>query len=340
MKIKKQLIVFIWGLCPLILIAQDYQSGYVFEINSDNKPIPNVEIIALKSSIANSDDDGHFRLAFRNKKGGEPILIDQINKKGYELVNKEDVQNWVFSMKYPVKIIMCKEGLLAESKRKYYNIGSDYYKKRYEESIAAKKKQLQKNNITQQDYLKAIDDANQELKKSQENLNFYVDKFSRINKDELYGTDKLAIQLLEEGKIDEAIIVYEDSKILETFIEKLKQRDNASYNLRVMAPLLFNQVDLLIQKNDMYSHMKADSILHAIAKSDTLNTTYTNKYALFLMKEENYSESFLWYKTTLLSAKTEEQKKQILNDLNTLYSKIEDNGLIEKYKYQIDNLMK
>jgi len=336
----KQLIIFVFGFCSLTLFAQDYQSGYVFEINSGNKPIPNVEIIALKSSIANSDDNGHFRLAFRNKNGGEPILVDQINKKGYELVNKEDVQNWVFSTKYPVKIIMCKDGLLAESKRKYYNIGSDYYKKKYEESITEKKRQLQRNKISQQEYLKAIDEANQELKKSQENLCFYIDKFSRINKDELYGTDKLAIQLLEEGKIDEAINVYEDAKILETFIDKLQLRDNASYNIKAIAPLLFNQVDLLIQKNDMYSHMKADTILHAIAKSDTLNTTYTNKYALFLMKEGNYSESFFWYQTTLLAAKTEELKKQILNDLNILYSEIEDNILIERYKNRIDSLMK
>lgn len=334
-------VIFILSIIlPLIVKAQSFQSGFVMEFCSGNKPLSGVEVLVMGATPAVSDVNGHFRLAFRNKMNGDLIMYDQINKNGYELVNKEDVQNWVFSTKYPVKIVMCKLGTLDESKRKYYQIGNDYYEKKYNESINNLKTQLQKNLITKLQYDKAIEEANEQLNKSKKNLEFYSNKFARINKDELYGIDKLAMQLLQEGKVDDAIKAYEDSKILDRFIEILKKRENASYNMIVMAPLLFNQVDLLIQKNDVYSHSKADTILHAIAVSDTLNSDYSYKYASFLLNEQKYSDSFHWYKASLITTTDKEKKCKILGDLNNLYLQIDNNRVVEEYKKQISDVGK
>ena len=327
-------------LFPLLLLGQSIQKGIVSELNSGNNPIPGVDINAIGSSIASSDDNGFFSIAFSKKNNGEPVLIEHLYKKGYELVNQEDVHNWIFSQKIPFKIVMCKEGFLADSRRKYYNIGEGYYGKKYEKTIAEIKKQKKLNQISEQKFLADINEANEQLKKSRENLGYYADKFSRINKDNLNGIDKLAVVYLEQGKIDEAIKVYEDARILDKFLEKLRLRDTASFNMRVIAPLLLNQVDLLIQKNGMAERMKADTILHTIAKSDTLNFNLTYKYAAFLLQEDNLSSSFNWYKTALLAATTEEQKKHVMDDLNCLYSKLEDTVLIEKYKKQFQKLDK
>lgn len=325
---------------PMAICAQNYQSGFVTEFNSGNTPLTGVEVLVMGSIPAISDVNGHFRLSFRNMQNGDLILYKQITKNGYELVNKEDVQNWVFSTKYPVKIVMCKVGTLDNSKRMYYKIGNDYYEKKYIASMAELKIQLQKNQISKERYNNAIIDANEQLIKSKKNLEYYANKFARINKDELFGIDKLAMQFIEEGKIDEAIKVYENSKMLDNFIELLQKRDNASYNMKVMAPHLFNQVDLLIQKNDMYSHTKADTILHSIAVSDTLNSDYSYKYARFLLNENKCSEAFNWYKISLIASKDIEMKTKIFNDLTILYSAINNSSLVEEYKKQVNSIIK
>lgn len=325
-------------LFPLILLGQSIQKGIVSELNSGNNPIPGVDINAIGSSIASSDDNGYFSIAFLKKDNGEPVMIEHIYKKGYELVNQEDVHDWIFSQKIPFKIVMCKEGFLGESKRKYYNIGEEYYGEKYQKSITELKNQKKLNQISEQQFILSLNEANEQLKKSRENLGYYADKFSRINKDDLNGIDKLAVEFLEQGKIDEAIKVYEDARILDKFLEKLRLRDTASFNIRAITPLLLNQVNLLIQKNRMAERMKADTILHTIAKSDTQNFDLTYRYATFLLQEDKLSISLKWYTIALLAAKSEEQKRQVMDDLNSLYSKLEDPVMIENYKKQIKKL--
>jgi hypothetical protein len=325
---------------PLIITAQVSQKGIVYELSSGNKPITGVSIIVEGSSISTSDNNGQFLLVFKKKRGGEPVIIDQLYKNGFELVNKEDVQNWVFSPANVFTIVMCREGLLAESRRKFYKIGEDYYETEYNKSLKEFKRQMESNQISGQQYQISVNEANEQLKKKRMELDYYADKFSRINKDNLNDLDKQALQLLEAGKIEEAIKVYEDAKILEKFLMKLATRDTANYNIVAITPLLLNQLELLLQKGGMPEHMKADTILCALANSDTLNFNYVYKYASFLMQETQFAKAFYWYKTALIASTTEEQKNQVLNDLRNLYSKIEDPVIVQEYKNQIESLTK
>jgi hypothetical protein len=336
-----KMIVLIGLFCsPLITTGQVSQKGIVYELSSGNKPITGVSIIVQGSSISTSDNNGQFILVFQKKRGGEPVFIDQLYKKGYEVVNSEDVQNWVFSPSNVFTIVMCKEGLLAESRRKFYKIGEDYYETEYNKSLKEFKRQMESNQISGQQYQVSVNEANEQLKKKRMELDYYADKFSRINKDNLNDVDKQALQLLEAGKIEEAIKVYEDAKILEKFLMKLATRDTANYNIVAITPLLLNQVELLLQKGGMPEIMKADTILCAIANSDTANFNVVYKYASFLMQENQYAKAFHWYKTSLIASKTEEQKNQVLIDLKNLYLKIEDPVIVQGYKNQIESLTK
>jgi hypothetical protein len=229
--------------------AQVSQKGIVYELSSGNKPIAGVEIIAEHASIGNTDNDGRFSITFQEKQGGEPVFVSQVYKNGYELVNSDDVKDWLFSPSKVFKVVMCRQGFLAEAKRMYYKIGEDYYKKEYQKTSIELKKQLELNQISEKQYQVAISDANEQLVNKRKQLDYYADKFSRINKDELTDLDEQALNLLNEGKIEDAIKVYEDAKILEKFLTKLQIRDTANYNIAAVAPLLLNQADLLIQKS-------------------------------------------------------------------------------------------
>jgi hypothetical protein len=316
--------------------AQKIQKGYVYEISSGKKPVSGVEIIARKSSVAISDNDGFFSLFFRQKTPGEPLIIEQLFKKGYEVVNREEVENWIFSEKIPFKVIMCREGYLSESRRKYYKIGEDYYKTKYNKCILELKNKKELNLISEKQFQDSLKTANEELIKSRKNLKYYTDKFAKINKDDLNSIELQAVKLMEEGKIDSAIKIYEGSKILEKFLMKLSVKDIAGYNVRLIIPQLFNQVDMLMQKSGIAERMKADTILHTIAKSDTSNFNYVRKYAFFLMGEGNYKDAFTWYKRALAATKTAEQRQLVYKELEFLYSGINDKKTADEYKKQIE----
>lgn len=322
-----------------ISIAQVFQKGVVYELNSGSKPIRGVEIFAIGSSVALSDDNGYFSLAFNKKKNGDPLYVKEINKKGYELVN-EEVNNGIFTTLVPFRIIMCTEGLLEETRRKYYKIGEDYYKKRYDKEVNELKKQKELNHISEEKFNTRIKEANEELKKRRENLDYYTDRFSRINKDELNELDKSAIILLEQGKIDEAIKVYEDAKILETFLTKLAARDTASYNLSVLAPVLISEIDLLIKKYGYINNDKAETVLKTIAKSDSMNFIYVFKYAVFLTETEKISDSFNWFKKALKAAKTINEKRLVIQNMEKMLLLVKNSSLLNSYKTELDQLRK
>ncbi len=109
---------------PGLLQAQTTVKGLVTEQNSGNKPIAGVQIKALGSTPEQTDNAGLFQIVFTSKKPGDRIIVSEISKKGYEIVNKDVVNNWLIPGN-PVektKIVMCPEGLIAQNTLKYYDI--------------------------------------------------------------------------------------------------------------------------------------------------------------------------------------------------------------------------
>jgi len=323
---------------PSILFGQITQKGVVSELSSGNKPIPGVALIASDAPPTDSDNKGHFKLTFQNIKPGSPILVKELYKKGYELVNDVDVREWVFSSNHIFKIVMCKEGFLAESKRKFYKIGNDYYKAAYQKSLKELKRQKALNEISDTEYAAKIREANDALTNKRAQLEYYAEKFSKINKDDLSELDKKALELLEQGQVDAAIKVYEDEKILEKFLMRLATRDTANYNLTAIAPLLNHEVELLLQKNDQNNHQKAERILRALAQSDTLNFNYAYRYACFLKDDLRAKDAFNWFKTSARSAKSEDEKELVIKSLKKLDVIIQEDQLRNEIKETINTL--
>ncbi|MFZ4741583.1 MAG: hypothetical protein ACOYLE_10520, partial [Bacteroidales bacterium] len=95
-------------LIPFLPDAQTKVNGIVTEQNSGNKPISGVQIKVLGSSAEITDNAGLFQLVFANKKPGDRIVVSEISKKGYEIVNKDVVNNWMITnnLNDKTKIVM------------------------------------------------------------------------------------------------------------------------------------------------------------------------------------------------------------------------------------------
>lgn len=54
---------------------------------------------------------------------GDPLLLDGVYKKGFEMVNREKVDNWNLSSDAVLKIVLGRTEMIDALRKKYYQIG-------------------------------------------------------------------------------------------------------------------------------------------------------------------------------------------------------------------------
>lgn len=88
--------IIITILTGIAVNAQTTQPGIVQEYNEKAKktPLSGVEVTAKYAASTVSDKNGKFTLSFLTGKPGQHIDLRSIKKNGYEIFNKEAVEQW------------------------------------------------------------------------------------------------------------------------------------------------------------------------------------------------------------------------------------------------------
>lgn len=84
--IQRWIICLCGGMLFSFVEAQVVQRGVVLEMNSGNRPLAGVEIRATGAAPSDSDQEGQFVLSFVSSFPGDPLLLDGIYKKGFEII--------------------------------------------------------------------------------------------------------------------------------------------------------------------------------------------------------------------------------------------------------------
>ena len=152
---------------------------------------------------------------------GDLLFDIRIHKQDMEIVNLKEVEQWVASEDILYKVVLCPKGYIEQSRRKFYNIGKSHYQREYERKLQELRvtRELQQADATA--FEQEMAQLNQEYDKRMKLLEYYADKFARINKDELSAMERQALALVEKGDIDGAIHIYETSGIVEQFSNKV-----------------------------------------------------------------------------------------------------------------------
>lgn len=244
--------------------GQIVQKGRVTLINSSKTGVQGVEILVSGASATVTDGRGEFQLVFPRQKAGESFTVVSIAKQGFEVVNEREIDNRTLSEELELSIVLCLRGELEQSRRNFYRIGANLYQKRYQSGVEELNLLKSENVLDQKGYAERLATLSAEYAKAREKLEFYADKFARMNKDELSELDKKAMTLLEKGEVDQAIRLYEDSGILEQFLEKTAIRDSARLNITDYKQVLLRQVQLYREQNDTLSLLKANEIIDRV----------------------------------------------------------------------------
>lgn len=205
--------------------AQTVQKGFVKEYNEKNQkaPLEGVEINVRSASSSVSDDTGGFSLNFITLKPGDKINVRAIRKSGYEIFNKDAIEQWNLNPQTPFTIVMIRSDRFKKICDNYYSKASVNYKKQYDGEIAKLNKLKADNRLKEEEYRQRLQEIQGNLDRQLDNLDNYVERFARIDLSELQEEEQEIIKLVQEGRFDEAIAKYEELNLVEKFIN--------SYNL-------------------------------------------------------------------------------------------------------------
>ncbi|WP_430412143.1 tetratricopeptide repeat protein [Kordia sp.] len=283
--------------------AQTIQKGEVKEINSGGKGIAGVQIVYENALATDSDGNGVFTLSFRdNLKSGDEIFMQKITKKGYELVNRTQLQILKLSStdSFPEKIILAKHGMIDSIRAVWSGASINALTKSYRRKNKSLKRDLENAEISKKELDKALVKLSEEYEQQQKQIETMADRFARTNFDDVDPIYKKALQKFKEGKIDSTIILLESINIIDRISvgvsEKKKAEKYIKDNLRIARDL-----------GDVYSvnfnKSKAIKLYGDIYKIDSMNLSILEAVAIFYEKQNLYERAIF-------------QRKNIINHFN------------------------
>ncbi|MCX6256405.1 MAG: tetratricopeptide repeat protein, partial [Bacteroidia bacterium] len=316
---------------PLLLNAQTSVKGIVTEQNSGNKPIPGVQLKALGTTPELTDNAGLFQLLFTAKKPGDRIIVSEISKKGYEVVNKDVVNNWIITdnINDKTKIVMCPEGLIAQNTLKYYDISLSGLTKGYESRIKSLQEQKDKAEIDAKTYAEQAKALAEQFDNQQKQLEELSEKFARENFDDCSAIHKQAFDAFKNGNIEEAIRILE-SVNSEIEIAKAKKQQNKAENIISEGKEMLAQSEEIIRQNisklmfqaDLYvtsfRFPEAEQCYEAAVKADTTYFEGVFAFAKYFYENVKLEKSIIWHKKALALVTNDFNKSDVFYNLGVL----------------------
>jgi tetratricopeptide (TPR) repeat protein len=315
-------------LLPLPLLAQTTVRGIVTEQNSGNKPIAGVQIKALGSAPETSDNEGLFQLTFASKKIGERIIVSEISKKGYEIVNKDVVNNWVIpgDRNSRTKVVMCPEGTLARNTMKYYDISLAGLTKGYNNRLRRLQAKLDSALIDARTFDEKAKALGGQYESSKQQLEELAARFARENFDDCPAIQKNAFVAFQGGNVSEALGILEGVNS-EVEIAKAKQQkekgrrlERESRDMQVQSDSIISQnIKKLVFQAELYQmdfrFDDAGKALETAIAADSSDAILICRYVSLLCNQNLPQKGQSWARQAVAAAKNNHERAASLDVL-------------------------
>jgi tetratricopeptide (TPR) repeat protein len=329
-------------------MAQIVETGCVKEYNErmEKTPLDQVEIIVSNAGSTVSDSLGNFVLEFRTLKVGDKVSVRRIEKIGYEVFNTDVLDHWVISNDdQPFSIVMCKSEKFKRIRDNYSAISSASYEKQMKKEMRLLEVERKEGRIKEEQYQYELFRLNEEYDKQLENLDNYIDKFSRIDLSELSDSEAAIIELLQQGDVETAIAQYEELHLLEKYQNEIndvktiqiakdqldKKEDEKRHSCDSLKAALDRQVNAYYLIGGKENIKKIGSVLKVVAMADTTNLNAVWEYARYAAEQSNYQDAFTFYKYLENSDIDYNLKWIIYLEIGNLYRDVKNYENAEKY---------
>ncbi len=273
------------------IFAQSVQNGVVIEHNSNGKRLANVTLKVQGAPATISDQNGNFRLQFSYSHAGDRILVEEISKSGYEIVNNRDLENWILSPKTTFVIYLAKKGDIDQARMNYYHIGEQSIRKIYGQSVDKLNEQLDNQLITIENYKKELQEAYDNRNLALKQLEVLSDKFARINLDDIDSLNLTALRLFEQGKLMEVIALYEKEQTRDRLLQKSAQQQEIKEDMKHLVEVLLTENDYRKLLGGKQQYEEIERNLQSILQADSTDLENLTRYAVFLYETGNYEQA-------------------------------------------------
>lgn len=340
---KNIIIATILILSALAVGAKTVQTGVVREYKGKAKKtaLAGVELQVYPAQSTASDRNGNFRLEFLTLKPGERINVRRIEKEGYEIFNKDALEQWNLNPTAPFMIVMCRSNMFKQLKDTYYKNSGERYARQYRKAQDELKRLKDQNKIQQKEYIERLEQLEQEYGRQLENLDNYVDRFARIDLSEVSPVEQEIIELVQAGKIDEAIAKYEELNAKEKLLDGISKRKEVGEaistltevdrNLAADNDTLYAVVERQIQTLQLggaENNEKIRRLYCDIADADTTNIEWLIDTGNFLYEyAADHQAALGYFHKALASAEAQhgpqsEEVAKVLNNLGVVCNEL------------------
>ena len=331
------------GICNVLAQSVFVQKGITFRYNGKNPRTPlggvYVKTATSPNGVVSDENNGVFSLKLQNIKMGDRLGRATVSKKGLMVFNQQAVDEWS-ARKEPLKLILCDANQFQKQKNNLISIGRNQAEKKYKKRLAELEKKNKAQQLTLDEYYAKLDSINKDRDNAEKHMEEYADMFARIDESEVDTLAQRAIELFNQGQLEEAIKLFEQGNYLEKLDDALKIKTQAEElrqkadSAEVLADKDIEEYKKSIQAQVSAYKMsnewdKAAELLKGLA--DKLQTQdVIGDYARFSQNQNQFAEAETYYKIyikkQLLLSKTNPQIYEpdlaiCYNNLANLYYK-------------------
>ena len=331
------------GICNVLAQSVFVQKGITFRYNGKNPRTPlggvYVKTATSPNGVVSDENNGVFSLKLQNIKMGDRLGRATVSKKGLMVFNQQAVDEWS-ARKEPLKLILCDANQFQKQKNNLISIGRNQAEKKYKKRLAELEKKNKAQQLTLDEYYAKLDSINRDRDNAEKHMEEYADMFARIDESEVDTLAQRAIELFNQGQLEEAIKLFEQGNYLEKLDDALKIKTQAEElrqkadSAEVLADKDIEEYKKSIQAQVSAYKMsnewdKAAELLKGLA--DKLQTQdVIGDYARFSQNQNQFAEAETYYKIyikkQLLLSKTNPQIYEpdlaiCYNNLANLYYK-------------------
>ena len=306
------------GTCNVLAQSVFVQKGITFRYNGKNPRTPlggvYVKTATSPNGVVSDENNGVFFLKLQNIKMGDRLGRATVSKTGLMIFNQQAVDEWS-ARKEPLKLILCDANQFQKQKNNLISIGRNQAEKKYKKRLAELEKKNKAQQLTLDEYYAKLDSINRDRDNAEKHMEEYADMFARIDESEVDTLAQRAIELFNQGQLEEAIKLFEQGNYLEIYDDALKKIKTQAEELRqkadsavVLADKDIEEYKKFIQAQVSVYKMrkewdKAAELLKGLAdKLQTQDVIWD--YAIFSQSQNQFAEAETYYKIYI--------KKQLL----------------------------